>query len=207
MRRPHPKSHVTLRYHGRVTNKERYNSTFTRPMDSKLCSVVTQFEGTPPPSQSHVTYQLRGHGTNQRHYISTFARPMDPKLNRVVTQDEQTSPTMSRETSIKWSRDKSKIFYLHFHTVQGPQTQQSGNCKNEISNGVSTQHVTPLITPSRDKYPVGCVQLFHFQLKLSPKNRQISNDYDNTEMAFMVAYYLLAGCLCGKNILIGGLAP
>ena len=198
MRRPHPKSHVTLRYHGRVTNKERYNSTFTRPMDSKLCSVVTQFEGTPPPPQSHVTYQLRGHGTNQRHYISTFARPMDPKLNRVVTQDEQTSPTMSRETSIKWSRDKSKIFYLHFHTVQGPQTQQSDNCKNEKMSS---------ITPSRDNYPIGIIQLSHFQLKLSPKNRQISNDYDNTEMAFMVAYYLLAGCLCGKNILIGGLAP
>ena len=36
MRGPHPQSHVTLRCHGHVTNKERYISTFTRPMDPKL---------------------------------------------------------------------------------------------------------------------------------------------------------------------------
>ena len=145
-----------------------------------------------------MTHRLRGHVKNQRRYIFTFIRPMDPKLSRVVTQDEETSPTKSRETSIKWSRDKSKIFYLHFHKVQNPQTQQSGNCKND-----PTQQVMSSITLSRVNYPV---QLFHFQLKLSPKNRQISNDYDNTEMVFMVTYYLLAGCLCGKNIPIGGLA-
>ena len=41
MRGPHPPSHVTLRYRGHVTNKKRYISTSTRPMDSKLSKVVT----------------------------------------------------------------------------------------------------------------------------------------------------------------------
>ena len=62
------------------------------------------------------------------------------------------------------------------------------------------------IMSSRDNCPVGSVQLFRFQLKLSPKNRYISNDYENTEMVFMMTYYLLAGYLCGKNISIGGQA-
>ena len=150
-----------------------------------------------PHPQRRVKHEPSGLVTHQRCYTSTFTRPMDPKLSRLVTQDKEISPTKSSESSIKWSRDKSKIFYLHFHTVQGPQTQQSSNCKNEKMS---------LITPSRDHYPVGSVLLSHFQLKLSPKNRQISNDYDNTEMVFMVTCYFLAGCLCGINIPIGGLA-
>ena len=40
MREPHPRSHVTLQYCGHVTNKKRYISTSTRPMDSKLSKVV-----------------------------------------------------------------------------------------------------------------------------------------------------------------------
>ena len=40
MRGPHPQSHVTLCYRGHVTNKKRYNSTFTKPMDPKLSRVV-----------------------------------------------------------------------------------------------------------------------------------------------------------------------
>ena len=48
MRGPYPQSHVTLRYCGHVTNKKRYISTFTRPMDPKLSRVVTQDEGTSP---------------------------------------------------------------------------------------------------------------------------------------------------------------
>ena len=36
MRGPYPQSHVTLRYCGHVTNKKRFISTFTRPMNPKV---------------------------------------------------------------------------------------------------------------------------------------------------------------------------
>ena len=48
IRGPHPQSHVTLQYHGHVTNKRRYISTFTRPIDPKLSRMVTYDEGTLP---------------------------------------------------------------------------------------------------------------------------------------------------------------
>ena len=41
MRRPHPESHVTLRYCGQAVNEKRYIFTFTRPMNPKLSRVVT----------------------------------------------------------------------------------------------------------------------------------------------------------------------
>ena len=87
---PHPKSHETLRYFGHVTNKKRYISTFTRPMDPKLSKVLTQMRG--PHLQSHVTHRPCGHARNQNRYIFTFTRPMDPKLSRLVTQDKGTHP-------------------------------------------------------------------------------------------------------------------
>ena len=145
MRGPHPQSHLTLRYRGHMTNKKRYNSTFTRPLDPKRCNVVTQDErAARTRSRDTATTWSRD---NKMRYIFTSTRSMDPKLSKVVTQDEETSSAKSRETSIKWSPDKSKIFYLHFHTVQGPQTQQSGNCKNEktprnMSCPRSRRHVT-----------------------------------------------------------------
>ena len=177
MKGPHPQSHVTDRSSGHVTNQRRYIQTFTSPMDPKLSRVVTQNEGT--PSTSHVTHQPRSHVTNQRRYISTFSRQMDPKLSRVVTQYEVTPLTKSRNRSIKWSRNKSKLFCLYFHKAQGLQTQQGGNQNEKIPPNISCD---TLITPSRDNFPVaGSVYLFHFQLKLSPKSKQISNDYDNTE--------------------------
>ena len=166
MRGTPKKTHVTFRYHGHAINKKRYISTFTRPMDLKLSRVVTQTRG--PHLQSHVT----------KCYISNFTRPMDSKLSRVVTQDEENPPIKSRDTSIVWSRDKSKIFCLPFHKAQGPQTQQDGDQNEKTPPNMSCATST---TPSRDNYLVGSVHLFHFQLKLSPKSRQISNDYDNTE--------------------------
>ena len=45
MRGLHPQSHVTLWCCGHVTNKKRYISTLTRPMDHKLSRVVTWDEG------------------------------------------------------------------------------------------------------------------------------------------------------------------
>ena len=108
MRGPHPQSHVTLRYHGHVTNKKRYISTFTRSVGSKLSRVATSMMGF--HLQSYVTYQPRGHVTNQKRCISNFTRPADPKLCRVVAQDEEISSTKSHDTSTVWSRDKSKNF-------------------------------------------------------------------------------------------------
>ena len=69
-----------------------------------------------------MTHQQRGHVTNQRRYIPTFSKPMDPKLSMVMTWDEWTPPTKLCNRSIKWSRDKSNIFHLYFHKVQGPET-------------------------------------------------------------------------------------
>ena len=131
-----------------------------------------------PHPQSHGIHRPRGHMTNQRRYISYFTRPRDPKLSRVVTQDEETPPTKSRDTSIKGSRTKSKIFYLRFHKAQSLQTQQVGNQNGQTPPNIS---FNASITLSRDNYPVGSAHLFHFLLKFSPKNRQISNDHDNTE--------------------------
>ena len=44
---------------------------------------------------------------------------MDPKVSKVATSRKPL--IKSRDTSIVWSRDKSKIFSLHFHKAQGPQ--------------------------------------------------------------------------------------
>ena len=181
MRGPHLQNHVTHRSRGHVTNQKQCISTFTRTMDPKLSRVVSQDEGTYP--QCHVTLQHRGHLTNQKRYISTSIQCMDPKFSRVVTQDEGNPPTKSRDTSIVLSRDKSKIFCLHFHKAQGPQTQQDGDQNEKTPSNMSCATST---TPSRDNYLVGSVHVFHFQLKLSPKNRQISNDYDNTENVQLV---------------------
>ena len=41
MRETHSQSHVTRRRRGHVRNQRRYISTFTRPMDPKLRSIVT----------------------------------------------------------------------------------------------------------------------------------------------------------------------
>ena len=129
MRGPHPQSHLTLRYSGHVTNKKRYNSTFTRPMYPKRCSMLTQDERT-APTKSRDTLTLWSRDKSNALYLH-FHKAYGPQTQQGGDQDDETSATKSRETSIKWSRDKSKIFYLHFHTVQGPQTQQSGNCKNK----------------------------------------------------------------------------
>ena len=149
---------------------------FTRPMDPEPCRVVSQNEGT--PSTSHVTHRPCGHVTNQRRYISTFSRPVDPKLIRVMTQGEGTPSTKSRNRSIKWSGDKSKIFRLCFHKAQGPQTQQGGNQNEKTPPNMSCD---TLVTSSHDNYPVGSVHLLYFQFKLSPKSKQISNDCYNNE--------------------------
>ena len=129
-----------------------------------------------PQLQSQVKPRTRGHVKNQRRYISTFTKPMSPKLSRVVTLDETTPLTKSRNTSIKWSRDKSKIFYFHFHKAQGPETQQGINQNEKTPPNISCDTST---TSSRDNYPVGSINLFRFQLKLSPSDRQTSNDFDN----------------------------
>ena len=54
--------------------------------------------------------------------FSSTIRSIDHKLSRVVTYDEWTLPTKSRDTSIKFSRDKSKLYYLQFHIMQNLRT-------------------------------------------------------------------------------------
>ena len=63
-----------------------------------------------------------------------------------------------------------------------------------------------LIKLSHDIYPVGRVHLVHFQLKLSLKNRYISNDYDNTKNVrpvkeiFKVTYYGMGVYMVGVHV-------
>ena len=45
-----------------------------------------------------------------------FTKQYPPIENRV------TPPKKSRNTLIRWSREKSKAFYFHFHKVYGHQT-------------------------------------------------------------------------------------
>ena len=71
-----------------------------------------------PYLQNHVTHLPSVHATNQKRYISSFARPVDPKYSRLVTLDEAIPRKKSRDTSIKMSCDKLKIFHFHFH--KGP---------------------------------------------------------------------------------------
>ena len=92
------------------------------------------------------------------------------------TQDEGNPPTKLRDTSIVWSHDKSKIFCLQFHKAQGPQTQQDSDQNEKTPPNMSCATLT---TPSRNNYLVRSVNLFHFQLNLFPKNRQISNAFKN----------------------------
>ena len=127
-----------------------------------------------PHQQSHATLRSRGHVANKKCNISTFTRPMDPKLSRLVTQDEGNPPTNSGGTLIGWSCDKSKIFYLHFHKAQGPQTQQVGdqNEKTPLNMSCDTS-----VTSSRDSYKfVACIK-----------------------EVFKVMYYFLAVCLYRKK--------
>ena len=145
-------------------------------MDTKLSRVLNQDEGTPPATSCDISISWSRDKSKTLYFH--FHKSMDPKLCRVVTQDEGAPSAKSRDTSIVQSRDKSKIFCLHFHKAQGPQTWQGGdqNLKNPPNMSCANS-----IRLSCDNYLVDSVHLFHFQLKLSPKNRQISNDHDNTE--------------------------
>ena len=146
-----------------------------------------------PHPQSHVTLRHYGHLTNKKRYISTFIQCLDPKFSWVMTQDVRNPPIQSCGTSIVWSRDKSKVFCLYFQKAQGPQTQQDGDQNEKTPHNMSCAtpshcHVTTIQQHRNITHTVcyismlvGSVNLLHFQLKLSPKNRQISNGYDNTE--------------------------
>ena len=45
---------------------------------------------------------------------------MNPKLSKVVTKDERAIPAYSGDTSMAWSRDKSKTLSPHIHKVHVP---------------------------------------------------------------------------------------
>ena len=119
-----------------------------------------------PHPQSHVTLWNCGHVINKTCYISTFTRPMNPKLSSVVTKDAGSPPTKSCNTSITWSRDKSKTFYIHIHKAHGLQNligcwirmrglhpksdvtlQSCGHVKNEKRHISSTTGLSSLFSP------------------------------------------------------------
>ena len=110
MRGPHPQSHEILRYRGHVTNKKRYISNFTRPMDPKLSRVVTYDEKT-SPAKSHRSHRSGGHVSSQNISSPHSQGPRSPKLGRLLNQDERAPPKKS------WSREKSKPSYFLNHRV------------------------------------------------------------------------------------------
>ena len=74
-----------------------------------------------PHLQSHVTLRYRGHVTNKKKLYLHFHKAYGHQISTVVTQDKGIPLTKSRDTSVAWSRDKSKTLYLHIHKAHGPQ--------------------------------------------------------------------------------------
>ena len=114
----HPQNHVRLRYCGHMTNKKRYISPFTRPMDPKLSQFVTQDTGTHTNKVMwHIDHMVRW---QIKTVLSPHShRPWPAKLGRVLTQDEGAPPKKSRDTSIVWSNGKSKTsYFLNHRTVE-----------------------------------------------------------------------------------------
>ena len=54
----HPQNHVTHQPSGHVTNRRRYNSIFTRPMDLKLSRRWLRMREPPPPKKKKVTWYI-----------------------------------------------------------------------------------------------------------------------------------------------------
>ena len=50
-----------------------------------------------------------------KRFISRFTRPMRPELGSVLNLNEGAPPKKSRDTSIVWSREKSKLSYFLKH--------------------------------------------------------------------------------------------
>ena len=74
VRRPHLQIHMTLQYRGHVTNKKRYISTLTRPMDPKTSRVVTQDEGT-SSTNSHDTSTTWSRVKSKTFYLHIHKAP------------------------------------------------------------------------------------------------------------------------------------
>ena len=111
MRGPHLRSHVTHQVRGHVTNRKRCTSTFTRPMDPKLSWVVTQDERTSPTKSR----RSRGHVLSLNVLSPDSQGLRSPELGSVLNQNEGAPPKKSRDTSIVWSREKSKPSYFLNH--------------------------------------------------------------------------------------------
>ena len=79
MRRPHPQSHMTLRYCSHVANQKRYFSNFTRPTDPKFCRVVAQDEKI-SSTKSHDTSTTWSRETNQKTLYLYFRKAYGPQI-------------------------------------------------------------------------------------------------------------------------------
>ena len=92
-------SHVTIQHRDHVTNKKRYISTFTRPMDPKSKALYLHiykvygsqnfarcwFTMRRPYAKSHIPLRSCRHVAIQKRHISSTTRPMIPKLSRMRT--------------------------------------------------------------------------------------------------------------------------
>ena len=77
IRRPHPQSHVILRYRGHVTNKN-VISLFSQGLCTpNLAGWWLRMRG--PHLQSHMTHRSRAHVSSQKRFISTLTRSLAPK--------------------------------------------------------------------------------------------------------------------------------
>ena len=137
MRRSHPQSHVAFQCRGHVTNKKRYNSTFTRPMDPKLSRVVTQDERIPPTKSRDIliTWQIKS-------IIFLLSKAYGPQTLQGGDLGWGKPTDKSRDTSKTWSRDKSKTLYLHFHKAYGWWLRMKGpHPQNQVTDQ-SSRHMT-----------------------------------------------------------------
>ena len=118
MRGPYPQSHVTLCYRGHVTNKKRYNSTFTKPMDPKLSRVVAQDEGAQPtkPRDTLTTWSRDKSKTLYLHFLKTCgSQPWeDTGYSAVVTIEVCAEGNWTIEVSAYFYPSLSKkVYYIN----------------------------------------------------------------------------------------------
>ena len=159
---PHPKSHVTFQYHGHVTNKKCYISTFTRPIDPKLSRLVTQDEGT-SPTKSRDTSITWSCDKSKTLYLYIH-KAYEPKLSRVVSQDEGPNPQCHETLRHRGHLTNKKRYISTFIQCMDPKRKihKLSRMVTRMRRPNPTCHV-----PSRPRHhattiqQVGSVHLFH----------------------------------------------
>ena len=116
---------TTTKSRGHMTNKKRYISTFTRPMNLKLSQVVTQDKGTTPPksrdtsitwSYLHFPKTCRPqtyHGGDLRWGEPTHRVTLNLDLVVYVTNQKYFIFTFTRRKAHKFSRMVTRVRRTH----------------------------------------------------------------------------------------------